>query len=82
MQVGRDCLIEIATNIRIADLLPTACLSALDFAANDAVEALLEVGRADRYFGINSLSLDQRMNLPWNGRDLLLNSAACSVGCY
>ena len=58
MQVRRDSFVDIATNIWIADLLSTTSLSALNLVANNTVEALLEVRRADRYLGIDSFTLD------------------------
>ena len=81
MQVRRDSFVDIATNIWIADLLSTTSLSALNLVANNTIEALLEVRRADRYLGIDSFTLDQGMNLTWNILDLLLNGAASAVGC-
>ena len=81
MQIRRDGFVDIATNIWIADLLSTTSLSALNLVANNTVEALLEVRRADRYLGIDSFTLDQGMNLSWNILDLLLNGAASAVGC-
>ena len=81
MQVRRDGFVDISTNIWIADLLSTTSLSALNLVANNTVEALLEVRRADRYLGIDSFTLDQGMNLSWNILDLLLNGAASAVGC-
>ena len=81
MQVRRDSFVDIATNIWIADLLSTTSLSALNLVANNTIEALLEVRRADRYLGIDSFTLDQGMNLSWNILDLLLNGAASAVGC-